>query len=170
MSRALAEPRFVSGIDCFKVVLGRSGTEIAENKQWLSKAVSHDLGSHERAVAVILRRDRHASVESIRTQLGIDSDEIREAFQGLVDDGVLKWAGKDEVELARLPKWPRDEWYRRILDVLDPERPMGIHEIAAALGRKPENTRNYVTALVAKGDVIATAPQSSTKRKYVLAH
>lgn len=169
-SRALAEPKFVPGIDCFKVVLGRSGTEIAENKQWLSKAVSHDLGSHEQAVAVILRRDGHASVASVRAQLGIDSDEIREAFQGLVDDGVLKWAGKDEVELARQPKWPRDEWYRRILDVLDSERPMGIHEIATALGRKPENTRNYVTALVANGDVIATAPQSSTKRKYLLAH
>ena len=118
----------------------------------------------------ILRRDGHASVASVRAQLGIDSDEIREAFQGLVDDGVLKWAGKDEVELARQPKWPRDEWYRRILDVLDSERPMGIREIATALGRKPENTRNYVTALVAKGDVIATAPQSSTKRKYLLAH
>ena len=103
-------------------------------------------------------------------QLGIDSDEIREVFQALVDDGVLKWAGKDEVELARQPKWPRDEWYRRILAVLDSEKPMGIHDIADALGRKPENTRNYVTALVNAGDVVATAPQSSTKRKYLLAH
>ena len=169
-SRALAEPRFIAGIDSFKVVLGRSGTEIAENKQWLSKAVSHDLGSHEQAVAVILRRDGRATVASVRGQLGIDSDEIREVFQALVNDGVLKWAGKDEVELARQPKWPRDEWYRRILAVLDSEKPMGIHDIADALGRKPENTRNYVTALVNAGDVVATAPQSSTKRKYLLAH
>lgn len=169
-SRALAEPKFIAGIDSFKVVLGRSGTEIAENKQWLSKAVSHDLGSHEQAVAVILRRDRRATVASVRGQLGIDSDEIREVFQAFVEDGILKWAGKDEVELARQPKWPRDEWYRRILAVLDPEKPKGIHDIADALGRKPENTRNYVAALVNAGDVVATAPQSSTKRKYLLAH
>ena len=169
-SRALAEPKFIAGIDSFKVVLGRSGTEIAENKQWLSKAVSHDLGSHEQAVAVILRRDGRATVASVRGQLGIDSDEIREVFQALVNDGVLKWSGKDEVKLARQPKWPRDEWYRRILAVLDSEKPMGIHDIADALGRKPENTRNYVTALVNAGDVVATAPQSSTKRKYLLAH
>ena len=169
-SRALAEPKFIAGIDSFKVVLGRSGTEIAENKQWLSKAVSHDLGSHEQAIAVILRRDGRATVASVRGQLGIDSDEIREVFQALVNDGVLKWAGKDEVELARQPKWPRDEWYRRILAVLDSEKPMGIHDIADALGRKPENTRNYVTALVNAGDVVATASQSSTKRKYLLAH
>jgi len=169
-SRALAEPKFIAGIDSFKVVLGRSGTEIAENKQWLSKAVSHDLGSHEQAVAVILRRDGRATVASVRGQLGLDSDEIREVFQALINDGVLKWAGKDEVELARQPKWPRDEWYRRILAVLDSEKPMGIHDIADALGRRPENTRNYVTALVNAGDVVATAPQSSTKRKYLLAH
>ena len=169
-SRALAEPKFIAGIDSFKVVLGRSGTEIAENKQWLSKAVSHDLGSHEQPVAVILRRDGRATVASVRGRLGIDSDEIREVFQTLVDDGVLRWIRKDEVELARQLKWPRDEWYRRILAVLDSEKPMGIHDIADVLGKKPENTRNYVTALVNSGDVVATAPQSSTKRKYLLAH
>lgn len=167
-SRALAEPEFVPGIDSFKVILNRGGAEIAENRQWLDRAVEHDLGRHERAVAAILRRTGSATVSLIRDRLGIDSDEIRKAFQGLVDDGVLKWTGTDEVELTRRPRWSREEWSAQILGVLNRERPMGIGEIADVLGRRPENVRQYLQELVKSGNVIATAPVSSTRRKYLL--
>ena len=167
-SRALAEPKFIASIDSFKVVLGRSGTEIDENRQWLSERVSHDLDSHEQAVAVILRRDGRATVASIREQLGIDSDEIRKVFKGLVADGLLKWAATDEVELVRQPRWSQEEWFDRILATLDTEHPMSIHELSSALNRRAESTRNYVKALVERGDVIATAPPSSKDRKYLL--
>jgi ATP-dependent DNA helicase RecG len=167
-SRALAEPEFVPGIDSFKVILNRGGAEIAENRQWLDRAVEHDLDRHERAVAAILRRTGSATVSLIRDRLGIDSDEIRKAFQGLVDDGVLKWTGTDEVELTRRPRWSREEWSAQILGVLNRERPMGIGEIADVLGRRPENVRQYLQELVKSGNVIATAPVSSTRRKYLL--
>ncbi len=167
-SRALAEPEFVPGIDNFKVILSRGGAEMAENRQWLDKTVEHDLGRHERAIAAVLRRSGRATVASVRNQLGIDSDEIRRAFQGLVDDGVLKWSGNDEVELTRRPKWSRDEWRTRILDVLNQDKPMGIREIADALGRRPDNVRSHLKVLVDSGDVLATAPSSSTQRKYLL--
>jgi ATP-dependent DNA helicase RecG len=167
-SRALAEPEFVPGIDSFKVILNRGGAEIAENRQWLDRAVEHDLGRHERAVAAILRPTGSATVSLIRDRLGIDSDEIRKAFQGLVDDGVLKWTGTDEVELTRRPRWSREEWSAQILGVLNRERPMGIGEIADVLGRRPENVRQYLQELVKSGNVIATAPVSSTRRKYLL--
>ena len=94
--------------------------------------------------------------------------DTREAFQRLVDEGVLRWAGKDEVELAKASRWSREEWHRNILGVLSPSEPMGIHDIAAALGRRHDNARKYVRQLVDSGDVIATAPQSSTDRKYLL--
>jgi predicted ArsR family transcriptional regulator len=45
---------------------------------------------------------------------------------------------------------------------------MDIHDIAAALGRRHDNVRKYLKQLVDNGDVIATAPQSSTGRKYLL--
>lgn len=167
-SRALAEPEFVPGIDNFKVVLTRGGAEIAENKQWLDRTIEHDLGPHERAVAAILRRAGRATVASVRDQLGIDSDEIRRAFQGLVDDGILRWIGDDEVELTRRPKWSREEWRSRILEVLNYETPLNIKEIADVLGRRPENVRGYLKELVDSGIVIATAPASSTRRKYLL--
>jgi ATP-dependent DNA helicase RecG len=168
-SRALAEPEFVPGIDSFKVILNRGGAEIAENRQWLDRAVEHDLDRHERAVAAILRRTGSATVSLIRDRLGIDSDDIRKAFQGLVDDGVLKWTGTDEVELTRRPRWSREEWSAQILGVLNRERPMGIGEIADVLGRRPENVRQYLQELVKSGNVIATAPVSSTRVKYLLA-
>ena len=167
-SRALAEPEFDPRIDSFKVVLGRGGTEIAENRKWLTRAVAHDMGAHEQAIAVIIRREGSATVSDVRAQLGIDSDEIRDAFQCLVDEGVLRWVGKDEVELARASRWSREEWHRNILGVLSPSEPMSIHEIASALGRRHDNARKYVRQLVDNGDVIATAPQSSTDRKYLL--
>lgn len=168
-SRALAQPKFVAGIDHFKVILGRSGTEIAENRQWLSQTVGHDINSHEQAVAVIVRRNGRASVASVREQLGIDSDEIRAIFHDLINEGVLRRVSEDEVELATIhrERWTREEWLVRIQAVLNPARPMGIHEIAEALGRSPENTRNYVKMLVDSGDVIATAPTSSRQRKYL---
>lgn len=168
-SRALAEPEFDPSIGSFKVALVRGGAEIAENRQWLNRAVEHELGSRERAVAAVVRRSGSATVAFVRDQLGIDSDEIRGTFQGLVGDGVLRWSGEDEVELARHPKWPRQEWHTRILGVLDRERPMSIQEISDALGRKPSNARVYVRELVESGDVIATASQSSMHRKYLLA-
>lgn len=167
-SRALAEPEFDPRIDGFKVVLGRGGAEMAENQQWLNRTVTHDLGAHEQAIAVILRREGRATVAGIRAQIGIDSDEIRSALQALVDEGVLRWVGKDEVELVRTVRWTREEWHRNILDVLDESEPMTIHEIAHALGRRHENARRYLKQLVDRGDVRATASQSSTGRKYLL--
>ena len=167
-SRALAEPEFDPQIDRFRVVLGRGGTEIAENRRWLSHAFSRSLGAHERAIAVIVRREGRSTVSSIRSQLGIDSDEIRDAFQSLVDDGLLRWASKDEVVLSGTSRWSREEWHEGILAVLDANEPMSIRDIALALGKKPENARKYLRQLVDSGEVIATAPKSSTERKYLL--
>ena len=107
-------------------------------------------------------------MSSIRSQLGIDSDEIRDAFQALVDDGLLRWASKDEVVLSGTSRWSREEWHEGILAVLDANEPMSIHDIASALGKKPENARKYLRQLVDSGEVIATAPKSSTERKYLL--
>lgn len=116
-SRDLAEPKFVAGIDYFKVIFDRGRTDVPENKQ---------------------------------------ASEGKEATDS------------KEAEAGQKARWTREEWRRRILAVLDAEEPTGIHEIAAALGKKPENTRNYIKDLVDKGDVVATAPPSSTNRKYLL--
>lgn len=167
-SRALEEPKFVSLIDHFKVILGRSGTEIVENRQWLSRVTSHDLDSHARAVAVIARRNGRASVTSIRDHLGIDSDEIREIFENLVSEGILKWTGDDEVEPVRQARWSKEEWIARIQSALDPREPKSIHEIADAIGRRPASMRSYLKILIDEGKVLATAPSSSKSRKYIL--
>ncbi|WP_165171262.1 ATP-binding protein [Adlercreutzia sp. ZJ242] len=71
-------------------------------------------------------------------------------------------------EPVRQPRWSRAEWRQRILAALDSDEPRGIREIAEALGRQPENTRGYVKALVEEGVVMATAPQTSKNRKYLL--
>lgn len=167
-SRALAEPEFDPQIDHFRVVLGRGGTEMAENQKWLKHTFGQGLGAHEQAIAVILRREGESTVSGVRNQLGIDSDEIRDAFQSLVDEGIARWSGKDKVRLSRTTRWSRVQWHQAILSVLSTDAPKDIHEVASALGRNPENARKYVRQLVDSGEVIATAPPSSTDRKYLL--
>lgn len=120
----LAEPEFDPRIDSFKVVLGRGGVEIAENRRWLTRTVAHDLDAHERAIAVMIRREGSATVADVRARLGIDSDEIRGAFQSLVDEGVLRRIGRDEVGLARTSRWSREEWRRNIVGALSPSKPV----------------------------------------------
>lgn len=120
----LAEPEFDPRIDSFKVVLGRGGVEIAENRRWLTRTVAHDLDAHERAIAVMIRREGSATVADVRARLGIDSDEIRGAFQSLVDEGVLRRIGRDEVGLARTSRWSREEWRRNIVGALSPSEPV----------------------------------------------
>ena len=131
----LAEPEFDPRIDSFKVVLGRGGVEIAENRRWLTRTVAHDLDAHERAIAVMIRREGSATVADVRARLGIDSDEIRGAFQSLVDEGVLRRIGRDEVGLARTSRWSREEWRRNILGALSPSEPVYAPTAFVADGR-----------------------------------
>ena len=168
-SHALAEPDFEAHIDSFKVILTRAGVEIAENQQWLSQTINHDPDSHEQAVALIVRRNGRTNVKSIRNQLGLDSDEVRDILRKLADDNVIRWTGTDEVTLVRrLPRWTPQQWHENILAVLDPDRPMSLRDIAQALGRKSANTRIYIKELVENGEIVATAGPKSKNRMYLL--
>ena len=72
--------------------------------------------------------------------------------------------------MSRTTRWSREQWHQAILSALSTDVPKDIHEVANALGRNPENARKYVRQLVESGEVIATAPPSSTDRKYLLNH
>ena len=172
-SRALGTPQFYADIDCFRVTLGRSGTEIPENRLWIQDFAGDGLSRHEEAILLAARRDRRASVKSIRDMLQIDSDEIREACTRLVGIGALERIGKDtyrvrQGESAAAAKEQAKDPEKAILATLSADVPMGIHELADAIGRSVGSTRQYVRELVESGCVVATAPTTSRNRKYLL--
>ncbi len=127
-------------IDSFKVVLGRGGVEIAGNRRWLTRTVAHDLDAHEQAIAVMIRREGSVTVADVRARLEIDSDEIRGAFQSLVDEGVLRRIGRDEVGLARTSRWSREEWRRNILGALSPSEPVYARRHSSPMAAMPAGT------------------------------
>lgn len=170
-SRALGAPQFDADIDCFRVTLGRSGTEIPENRLWIQDFAGEGLSRHEEAILLAARRDGKASVKVIRDMLQIDSDEIREACAKLVGMGALEKIGKDAYRVRQdkagtgeETKSPEDV----ILSALSPDVPMGIHELANAIGKSVASTRQHMRELIESGRVIATAPTTSKNRKYLL--
>ena len=171
-SHALGAPRFDADIDCFRVTLGRSGTEIPENRLWIQDFAGDGLSQHEEAILLAAHRDGTVSVKSIRDMLRIDSDEIREAFAKLSNAGILEQAGKDAYRVCQEDRSEGREPARNseeaILSVLSCDVPMGIHEISEAIGKSAASTRLHMRNLVESGRVTATAPTTSRNRKYLL--
>lgn len=168
--RALDAPRFVADVDQFTVILGRGGTEIVANRAWLKSTSSRSMGRHEEAALLIVKRKGTASVHEVRDELKIDSDEVRDIFAALIEDGLVEESGEDAVKLAQgSDVVEKTDVRESILDFLERCEPATLKEIAEALGRSPASVRYHINKLIAEGDVEPTAPPTSRKRKYVLA-
>lgn len=171
-SCALNAPLFEATIDCFRVTLGRSGTEIPENRIWIRGFTGDGLTQREEAILLAARRDGQASVKSIRDMLRIDSDEIREAFANLTRRGALEQIDKDTFCVRPESRGSANRDARSaeetILSTLSHDTPMDIHEIAAAIGKSLASTRLHMRSLIECKKVKATAPSTSKNRKYLL--
>ena len=166
-SRALARPCFEADFDHFKVTLGRYGTEIAVSRQWVSGLTDEELSHHEEAMLLHLRRCGRASVREVREALGFDSDEIRDAFRKLCQEGMVSQVEPDVfVLVAREAMCSGAELREAIVSLFEEDETLGIHEIAAGVGQKLSKTRDQVRRLVAEGRLIPTAPQTSRNRRY----
>ncbi len=168
-SRALEPPHFEAELDCFKVVLGRGGVEVEENRSWIQGIAGDALDRHEEAVLVMARDKGVVTVHGIRSLLRIDSDDIRELCARLVDRGYLERVGVDEYRMVGADfrrGQPIDE---SILGILSREEPLGVREIALRIDRNLPTVRYHMKKLVDGGLVVATAPTNSPQRKYRLA-
>lgn len=159
-----------SGVDHVVVRLDRFGLLDPQVDAWLSD-LPGALGRsrHENVALALARRVGHVSVEDLRQNLGLDSDDCREVLVALAIDGILVGDGDGPYVLAgRRELRTTGEAQREVLAVLRPDEPRSIHEIAEATGKSLGALRALLRDLVEQGLVEATAPPQSRKRKYLL--
>lgn len=170
-SRALDEPKFEPGIDFFRVVLWRSGTELSENREWLNQIGEHSLNRKQEMLLLEIRREGSCTVGSLHERLGYDSDEIRRLLHELVTLGMVVENTDDtyslEVNSSNTPKLSTKEVILSLLS--DATHEMSMREIAEASGKNINTLRAQMQQLVSAGLVVATAPATDRNRKYRVA-
>ena len=170
--RALPAPRFEAGIDYFRVILGRHGTQTAEFIRWLEERNCSDIPQHEKAILLAVWQEGELTVKQLRGMMGLDSDEIRGLASDLVSRGQLASPRKDLFTLLRTDALVVDGVSSNpetaIIDYLSLHGTASVRELSAAIGRTVTSTRYYINKLIGCGKVTPTASPTSVKRKYVL--
>ena len=170
--RALPAPRFEAGIDYFRVILGRHGTQTAEFIRWLEERNCSDIPQHEKAILLAVWQEGELTVKQLRGMMGLDSDEIRGLASDLVSRGQLASPRKDLFTLLRTDALVVDGVSSNpetaIIDYLSLHGTASVRELSAAIGRTVTSIRYYINKLICCGKVTPTASPTSVKRKYVL--
>lgn len=169
----LRPPTFDIGFDSFSIVLGRFGTEIAENRRWIAEQTSQSLSRDEEALLLLAREREKLTVQDAHAVLGLDSDDVRRMVTELHGAGLLETLEDDAFRLAQRPQatdkiilTPTQVALYKLLDKTDAK---GVQELSAALGKTPRTIQRALHELLAHGIVVATAPLTSKDRKYLLA-
>lgn len=170
-THALDDPHFEAAVDSFKVILWRSGTELPENRAWLSRMTELPLSRQQEMLLLEIKREEESTVGSLHRRLGYDSDEIRQHLCELVAKGALVEEPEGTFELAHAgdgkTNLPTKE---AILFVLrNASEDMSMRDIAEKSGKKIETLRASMKQLVEQGAVEPTAKATDRNRKYRLA-
>lgn len=161
-----------SASDIGQVVLrlSRFGLIDDATNAWLADLPGSPRQTRENAALALVRRDGRVGVAELRANLGLDSDDARDALAALVSEGLLIGAGDGPYVLNQQKRSALASGARReILAVLDTARAMSVRDIAAATGKSVTALRPLLRELVEEGLVIATAPPTSRNRTYLLA-
>lgn len=168
-SRALEPPSFEAGVDFFKVVLGRSGTELPENRLWIGSLPVSGLSQHEEAILLFVKQKGRANVHDIRDGLHFDSDDVRAMAQKLVKEGCLKSDGPDVYVLEDSPSSVAKSGRsveETIIDALGRLEVASAQEIANAIGRPVSSVRYYLKKMGSL--IVPTGSVHSPQRCYRL--
>ena len=168
-SKTLIAPYFKADIDKFTVRLGRSGAEIAENREWISRVTRRSLSLHEQTLLLTMRNMGKSTVQELHRLLMIDSDEIREAANRFEWEGVVSRIDADTYKMLAddAGAHPVPDTEEILLSILQPDKPLSIREIADLIGKSLPSTRYHVNKLVDRGLVVPTASSTSRNRKYL---
>ena len=168
-SKTLIAPYFKADIDRFTVRFGRSGAEIAANREWISKVTQRPLSLHEQSLLLTMRKMGTATVQELHRSLMIDSDEIREAAARFEREGIVSRIAADTYKMLAddSGNHPVPETEEVLLSILRTDKPLSIREIAEMVGKSVPSTRYHVNKLVDMGMVVPTASSTSRNRKYL---
>lgn len=164
----LPVPEYDVEIGSVRVVLHRFGLLNPETRQWLTKLPGYPFSESQSAALALARIDGDVHVHTLRSQLGLDSDDARVVINELLDEGILDDAGGGMFILRE--NEPMRSSDREILSVLSTDNPTTISEIAERTGRNIVALRPILRRLVTDGFVTATAPPSSRNRAYLRAN
>ena len=169
-SRALKAPHFEADLDSFTVVLGRGGSEIAENRQWISEVSDVDLDSREESALIIVRRYGKISASELRRELHIDSDDARRLLDDLLARGLVERSNDGSYSIADVVRTVPSTMTssEAILSVLSDDTPLLMRDVEHATGRKVSTLRSAMKKLVDSGLVIAIGKPTSINRRYLL--
>lgn len=168
-SKTLIAPDFKADIDSFTVKLGRSGAEIAANREWISKVTQRALSLHEQSLLLTMRKLGKSTVQELHRSLMIDSDEIREAAALFEREGIVSRIAVDTYKMLAddSGNHPTPGTEDILLSILQTDKPLSIREIADLMGKSVPSTRYHVNKLVDLGLAVPTASSTSRNRKYL---
>lgn len=168
-SRTLTSPDFKADIDSFKVILGRSGIEIAANREWLHRTTNRNLTQHEQALLLSLKKQGTTTVQALHRSLMIDSDEIREAASKFEREGIVSQTGEDTYTILadESGRHPTPDTADVLLSILRTDKAFSIQELAERIGKTVPSARYHMKKLVEAGLAIPTASPTSRSRQYL---
>lgn len=168
-SKTLTAPDFKANIDSFKVRLGRSGTEIAANREWISRVTKRKLSQHEQSLLLTMKKMGTSTVQELHRSLMIDSDEIRETASRFEREGIVSHVYADTYKMLadNTGQHPTPEVEDISLSILQTDKALSIQEIAEMMGKTVPSTRYHIKKLVEAGLAVPTASSTSRSRKYL---
>lgn len=163
---ALPVPQFRPGIGSFTVILARFGLLTPETQEWLDRH-GHSRTRETDLILVLAKEYGKVTPQMIRGNLGIDTDDAREALAELLAEGHIVVV-PHTAETFSLPSELTGA-ERAIMSILSSDSPKNISQIEKETGKSRTALRPLLRALVESGHVVATAPPQSRLRAYLRA-
>lgn len=180
-AHALKKPEFKATADSFTVVLYRAGTELAANQQWI-RSLGVPISSQETSILLTIRELGEAHVRDIHTQLGYDSDDIRDILNHLEKMGIIQRTATDVYSVlereaqaiiaqqndAEVSNQETSEYStaEAIIQAMPKHEGISARELAEKIGKSATTVRHVVSDLVRQGTLVAIGKSHSRMRKY----
>lgn len=174
-SQGLPLPTFRSTNLQFTTSLARHGLMDPEVVDHLRRVGASELDERSLSALALALQKGEVDDQVVRYQLDMDSFDAWRLLVELEREGWLVQSRRGifsaTTQLLQVPlfaKEPTQGRQQRVIELLDQQREMSVHEIADSLGVALDQARKELRELVSSGRVIATAPPTSRLRRYRL--
>jgi ATP-dependent DNA helicase RecG len=176
-----AVPLFAAGLDYFRVTIPRTSPVTPELREW-AKRLGPNLSQPQISALALAKVGYDVDLALLR-RLGLSPSDARRELRQLRDLGLLRpRSSRDESSYRLAPGLPgpaaspRDEPAQgsgngnhiaeRILEALSIADSASREELQTSTGASRSSVTNALDALMAAGEIAATAPPRSPNRRY----